>query len=133
MMHFLGAIAAFALHLAAGLALMAGFVQAYVRSTPHEELDLIRRGNVAAAIGLGGAVIGYAIVLSRAITYSDGLVEVVLWGLIGLAVQVGGHVFLSRLIPRLYTAIEEGDSSAAVAKAALAITLGLISAASMTP
>lgn len=133
MMHFLGAIGAFAAHLLAALALTAGFLLAYVRSTPHDELAQIRKGNTAAAVGLGGALIGYGIVLSRAISYSDGVPETVLWGFIGLIVQVGGHMVLNRFRPRLYEAIEEGDMAAGVIKAAVAITLGLLSAASMTP
>lgn len=133
MLHFLGAIGAFALHLAVAIALVGGFLLAYMRTTPHDEWPLIQKGNVAAAIGLGGALIGYAIVLSRAITYSDGVLEVVLWGLIGLAVQVAGHVLLARFMPRLYAAIEQDDVAAGIMKAAVAITLGLINAASMTP
>ena len=133
MMHFLSSIGAFALHLAAGLILLGLFVMAYVRTTPHHEMELIRKGNAAAAFGIGGAMIGYAIVLSRAISFSDGLLEVLVWGLIGLVVQVAGHWILSRFMPRLYVAIEEGDMAAGLMKAGVAITLGLINAASMTP
>ena len=94
---------------------------------------MIRKGNAAAAIGLGGAMIGFALVLSRAISFSTGLGEVILWGLVGLIVQVAGHWVLSRFQPRLYEAIEEGDMASGVMKAALAITLGMLNAASMTP
>lgn len=133
MMHFLASIGAFIAHLALALALVAGFVWAYLWTTPHDERALIRKGNAAAAIGLGGALIGYAIVLSRAISFSEGMLEVVLWGLIGLGVQVAGHLLLARLLPRLYVSIEEGDLAAGIMTAAVAITLGLVNTASMTP
>lgn len=133
MMHFLASIGAFALHLAAAVALTGLFTLAYMRTTPHQELELIRRGNAAAALGLGGALIGYAIVLARTISFSEWIGETILWGLIALAVQVIGHMLLSRFMPRLYVAIEEGDLAAGIMKAAVAITLGLINAASMTP
>ena len=133
MMHFLTSIGAFALHLAAGLALVGLFLFSYARSTPHDEMVLIRKGNSAAALGYGGAMIGFAIVLSRAIGFSEHVGEVVLWGLIGIVVQVAGHWVLSRAMPRLYAAIEDGDLSAGVMKASVAISLGLINAASMTP
>ena len=133
MMHFLTSIGAFALHLVAGLALVGLFLISYARSTPHDEMALIRKGNGAAALGYGGAMVGFAIVLSRAIGFSEHVGEVILWGLIGLIVQVAGHWILSRAHPRLYAAIDEGEISAGVMKAAVAISLGLINAASMTP
>ena len=132
-MIFLTAVLAFLGHLAVALAMTALFVWAYMRSTPHEEMQLIRSGNAAAAIGLCGGLIGFAIVLSRAITSSGWVGEVVVWGLIGLAVQVAGHFLLSWFMPRMYLAIGEGDIAAGVFKAGVAITLGLLNAASMTP
>ncbi len=133
MMHFLNSFGAFALHLAVGLALLGGFMLAYMRTTPHGEFELIRKGNAAAALGLAGAMLGFAIVQSRIIAYSEGIGETILWGLIGLVVQAAGHWLLSRFMPRLYVAIEEGDMAAGLTKAAVAISLGLLNAASMTP
>ncbi len=133
MMHFLASIGAFLAYLAASVALMGVFVLSYMSTTPHDEKEQIRKGNAAAALGLAGALVGYAMVLSRAVSYSENLLEVFLWGLIGLVVQVAGHVVLARLMPRLYVSIEEGDMAAGIMKAAVAITLGLLNAASMTP
>lgn len=133
MVHFLQSIGAFAVHLFAALALLGGFLLAYARTTPHDELGLIRKGNTAAAIGFGGALVGYAFVLSRAISYSDNVLETILWGLVGLIVQIAGHMLLARVMPRLYSAIEENDTAAGIMKAAVAISLGMINAASMTP
>ena len=133
MMHFLASIGAFLAYLMTALGLVAAFAVAYLRSTPHDELGALAKGNAAAAIGLGGALIGFAIVLSRAIGFSTGLVEVVLWGAIGLAIQVLGHVVLSTFVPRLYGRIEDGDIAAGIMTASVAVTLGLINAASMTP
>jgi putative membrane protein len=132
-MDFLNSVLSFLAHLLLAAALVGAFLAAYVRTTPHREIELIRKGNVAAAIGLMGATIAFAMVLARAITVSSGLGETLVWGLIGLVVQVAGHWMLSFLMPRLYTAIEEGDTAAGVMKAGVAITLGLVNAASMTP
>lgn len=129
----LTALFAFAMHLAVALALLAAYAWAYTRSTPYEEVALIRKGNVGAAIALAGGLIGYAIVLARATTYSTGILDAVIWGLIGLVIQVAGHRVLSMLLPRLYADIEQGEMAPAIVKAGLAIALGLVSAASMTP
>jgi len=133
MMHFLASLGAFLLYLVVSLAMMVVFVFAYLRSTPHDEFAQLRNRNAAAAVGLGGALVAYAIVLSRAIGFSTDILEVMLWGLIGLAIQVIGHHVLSRMLPRLYIAIEEGDMAAGIMKAAVAVTLGLLNAASMSP
>lgn len=133
MMDFLEALLAFLAHLALAIMLSAVFLMAYVRTTPHQEHELIRKGNAAVALGLMGALIGFAIVLSRAIVVSHGIGETLVWGLIGLLVQVAGHWVLSRYLPRLYAAIEEGDMAAGVMKGGVAIALGLLNAASMTP
>lgn len=133
MMHFLESIAAFALHLAASLAICAIFLAAYMRTTPHSEFELIRKGNAAAALGLVGALIGFAIVQSRAISFSDNIWETCLWGLVGLVVQVAGHWLLSRFMPRLYASIEEGEVAAGIMKGGVAIALGLLNSASMSP
>ncbi len=133
MIDFLTALLAFLAHLAVGLGLSGLFLFVYSVSTPHRELELIRGGNAAAAIGLVGGMIGYAIVVSRAISSSHGVVDTALWGLIGLGIQVAGHWALSRYLPRLYAAIEEGDLAAGIMKAGVAIGLGMLNAASMTP
>lgn len=133
MLDFLAALLAFVSHLALAIVLSAVFLVAYVRTTPHQEHELIRKGNAAAALGLMGALVGFAIVLSRAIVISQGIGETLVWGLVGLVVQVVGHWALSRFLPRLYAAIEEGDMAAGIMKAGVAVGLGLLNAASMTP
>lgn len=132
-MEFINALIAFLGHLVVSAALVGVFLLAYTRTTPHAEWDLIREGNVAAAIGLVGATIGFAIVLSRAIVVSNGIGETIVWGGIGLIVQALGHWCLSWLMPRLYASIAAGEVAAGIMKAGIAITLGLINAASMTP
>jgi len=41
----------------AALVLVALFVTIYIHITPHREMELIRQGNVAAAVSFGGAVV----------------------------------------------------------------------------
>jgi len=55
------------------------------------------------------------------------------WGLIGLVVQVAAHFILSKVMPQLYSSLEQGQMSAGLMQGSLAISLGLINAASMTP
>lgn len=43
------------------------------------------------------------------------------------------HWALARWMPRLYASIADGDLAAGIMKAGVAISLGLLNAASMTP
>ncbi len=130
---FITALFAFAGHLGLAVVLAAAFILIYMRTTPHEEMELIRQGNMAAAIGLAGALLGICLVLSNTIRISHGLLETLVWGVIALAVQVAGHYIASRILPRLYQAISEGDVAAGILKASIAVGLGMLNAASMTP
>jgi len=131
--NFIVALLAFAGHLAVALALTAGFVILYCWLTPHAEVALITAGNTAAALGLIGAIVGFAIVLSRAITVSETIGETIVWGLIALVVQIAGHYVLRMLLPKLHLDIEQGSYTAATLTAGTAVALGMINAASMTP
>lgn len=130
---FLSALAAFLAHLGVAIALLALFLVAFTMMTPQHEVAQIRKGNVAAALGLAGAMIGYAIVLSRAIAVSTGIGEAAVWGLIGLAIQLAGQYALNLLIPHIGAEIEAGSLTAGIMTAATAVTLGLVDAAAMTP
>lgn len=132
-MNFLSAVVAFAAHLATSVALLLVFLGAYSLSTPYSELKLVREGNTAAAIGIGGAMIGFAIALAQAVRISGSVGETLVWGLIALAIQVAGHFAMRRVLPGLSRDITQGSTAAATTLAATAITLGLINAACMTP
>lgn len=130
---FLAALGAFLAHLVVSLALLAAFVAIFVRITPQQEFALIRKGNVAAALELGGAMIGYAIVLSRAVVVSAGIGEAIVWGAIALLIQIAGYYAMNVVIPRIGSEIEAGSLTAGIMSAATAVTLGLLNAACMTP
>jgi putative membrane protein len=127
------ALLAFSAHIAVSSAMVVLFLFAYARVTPQEELRLIREGNVAATIALCGAMIGFVLALSRAITVSTWIGETALWGVIALIVQCLGHAVLSMMFPRLHEEIERGQVSAGILTGSIGIALGLINGASMTP
>ncbi len=56
----LDAVMGFVLYLLVALLVFGLYACLYTRLTPHKEWTLIREGNVAAAIALGGALIGIA-------------------------------------------------------------------------
>lgn len=64
------ALLGFVLYVATACVLLALFQFAYTKVTPHNEWALIRANNTAAAIALGGAIIGFALPASNVIAYS---------------------------------------------------------------
>ena len=105
----------------------------YALVTPHDEWKLIKEEkNIAAAIGFGGAVIGFAIALSGAASNSVSLIDFATWGLIALAAQslaflVVRFVFMPRIVDRIVA----NETSAGIMLAATSISVGLLNAACM--
>jgi putative membrane protein len=124
---------AFGQHLLTGIAFLGVFLLVYLWVTPHKEIALIRAGNGAAALGLMGAVLGFSIALSRAIEVSSYLYEAAIWAGIALVAQIVAQFVAQLAFPKLYAAIEDNNWAAAIVKAGLAIAVGLINAACMTP
>ena len=54
---------AFLLYFCLGVALIASFAAVYIKMTAHDELALIRGGNLSAAVALGGNLAGFSIPL----------------------------------------------------------------------
>ncbi|MBT5190803.1 MAG: DUF350 domain-containing protein, partial [Rhodospirillaceae bacterium] len=76
------------LHFCVTLAMLAGGVTLYVFTTPHKDFALVRQGNLAAAISLSGAILGLAIPLAFCMASSVSVAEIVIWGLLAVAVQI---------------------------------------------
>jgi len=128
----LAGLPAFLTYFFLSLALLVVFLAVYLAITPYSELALIRQGNVAAAISLGGAVIGFVLPLARAVTHSVSTLDLVTWGGVALVVQVVVFLLVGKLVPKLTKAVRDGQVAAATFLASLAAAVGLLNAASMT-
>jgi putative membrane protein len=122
----------FAAYFAVGGALTALFVALYSNMTPHREIALIRAGNVAAAIALTGALVGFVIPLASVVAHSAGIIDLAVWGTVALAVQLSGFIVTRLLLPGLPHSIEAGNTASATLLAGISLSLGLLNAACMT-
>ena len=61
---------AYLIYIATSFAMLGLFLLVYTRVTPHREFTLIREGNIAAALSLGGAVLGFSLTLSSSIQHN---------------------------------------------------------------
>ena len=129
---FINAVVAFLIYFLAGGLAMVLFTALYLRITEHDEIALIRGGNLAAAIALCGSMAGFAIPLARTITQSTGLLEMAAWALVALVVQILVYLLARFVFRDISTRIANGEMSGAVFLATVSIIAGLINSASMT-
>ena len=128
----LAGLPAFLLYVIVAGVLIAAYIFVYTWITPHDEFALIRNNVPGAALALGMSTIGFALPLTSSIAHSDNVVDMVIWGIIALLVQIGAS-FLARLpIPDLSQRIAHGEIAPAIWLGAASVTAGLINAASMT-
>jgi putative membrane protein len=124
---------AFLIAFGTALAFLIAFQFIYQLVTPHNERKLIREGNSAAAVVLGGALIGYAIPVASAMTQAHSLAEFAAWAALAGVIQIVAFLIVRRLVVNDVThRIERGEVPVALWLAAVSIAIGLINAASMT-
>jgi len=129
---YLTGLPLFAAYLGLSLLLLGAFVFIYIRITPYKEISLIRDGNAAAAASLGGAIIGFVLPVASSIENSVALLDMLLWALISLVVQLLAFVIARAMIPAISKNVEQGQLASGVFLGAIAIALGLLNAACMT-
>ena len=132
MTNYLATLPAFLTWFPISALLMAVFAAIYLRVTPWPELRLIRAGNAAAAASFSGALLGYALVLASVLAHAVSRGELLVWGVIGLAVQVLAF-FVARLLlgPELTRRMEEGQVASGLFLGVISLTAGMLNAASM--
>jgi putative membrane protein len=122
----------FVRYVVVAFALAGLFLWIYVLITPWREFALIRAGNAAAAIALVGALLGFCLPLANTIAHSVSLIDLVLWSLVALVVQVGVHLVMRLLLPHLTQSIEADEAAAGVTAGGFSACFGLINAACLT-
>ncbi len=131
MTHLLANLPLFLAYATTAIVLMGIFVLIYTFLTPHKEFTLIKQGNVAASISLSGAILGFVLALSSVVRYSISLMDMAVWGVVALLVQVVAYLCVRLLMPTLSQGIENNNISKGILLATIAVSFGLINAACM--
>lgn len=103
----------------------------YVRITPFDEISLIKNKNNAAAITLGGAIVGFAIPLAASLKTSLNLWDIVIWGFVTLILMLISYRVIDFLVRDLARRVEANEIGPAILLAAIKLAVGLIAAASV--
>jgi putative membrane protein len=121
-------LVAFASFFATAVVLLLAFLAIYIRVTPYNELTLIREGNTAAAISLGGTVIGFALPIAVSVAISHNLYAMLAWGVVASVVQLLTFIAARLALPRLNESIPQGKLASGIFLASLAIGVGILNA-----
>lgn len=117
---------------AAGLFTLA-FKLIYQWATPYNERALIREGNVAAAITLGGALLGYVLPLASALEHTVSLPEFAAWALLAGVIQIIAFTIVRAMVMSDFSdRISRGELAAAIYMATISLAVGLLNAACMS-
>ena len=108
------------------------FVLVYTRVTRHNELALIKENSTAAALAFSGSLIGFALPVASTMVNSFTIIELVLWGLVALILQILVYFLIRLPMPRISERIEANEVAAGIWLGACSIVAGILNAASMT-
>ena len=120
------------LHYLVTLTMLAIGVTIYIWMTPYKELELIRGGNVAAAISLGAAIISLTMPLAFSMAVSVGVWDIVVGGLVTLVIVLVVYRLIDFLMKDLPHRIETGELGPAILLAAVKLGVSIITAAAVS-
>ena len=124
----LNSLPAFASFFLTAVVLLGVFAVLYELVTPYNELALIREGNTAAAITLGGASIGFALPIAVSVAVSHNLYAMVGWAVVAGIVQLLVYVAARLALPRINEAIPQGKIASGIFLASLSVGVGILNA-----
>lgn len=132
MTNYLATLPAFLTWFPISIGLLAVFATLYVWMTPWHELRLIRAGNAAAATSFAGALLGYALVLASVLAHAVSRGDLLVWGVIGLLVQVLAFFAARLLLGRdLTRRMEDGQVASGLFLGTISFAAGILNAAAM--
>lgn len=125
----------FLLYLAVSLGLLLVGLFLMEVTTKVKEFALMAKGNKAASYVLGGRLLGLAIVLYSALANSISLLDMVIWGGVGIAAQIIVFYLTEWLTPRRFNvsqSIEEDNRAVGLFLLLLSVSIGIVIAGCLT-
>lgn len=103
----------------------------YALLTPYKDLQLIREGNTAAALSLGGIFVGLALPLAVSLVGSITVLEMVIWAVAIIAVQLAAFRLTDLALSGLPKRIAAGEMAAAAFLVSVKLAVAMILAAAV--
>jgi putative membrane protein len=122
------AILNYLLHLFTAVALVLVFFVAYVRVTPFDEVLLIRQGNRAAALSLGGTLVGFSVTIASALMHTVDYYQFAGWAFGAMVVQVLVFAVTTYLLKMSKDQIEADNRAFGGLLGAISLSIGIVNA-----
>jgi putative membrane protein len=126
------AILNYLLHLFTAVALVMVFFVVYARVTPYDEVLLIRQGNAAAALSLGGALLGFSVTIASTLMHTSDYYQFAGWAVGAMALQVLVFAVTTRLLRMSKDQIEADNRAFGGLLGAISLSIGLVNAGSIS-
>ncbi len=120
------------IYIVSALVMLGVFTAVYTAVTHYKEFDLIREGNIAAALSYGGALVGFSLTLCSSIAVHASFVMFLVWGVAAMLVQVVVYVVVARAIRGMNDAIAENNIAMGGLIGAISLAAGIVNAACLT-
>jgi len=103
----------------------------YVLLTPWKELALVNDGNGAAGLALAGAIVGLAIPIASCLASSTSLLDLLLWGIVALLLQLLTYRLIDMILRDIPKRIQNDEAGAAIVLIAAKISVAMLLAAGL--
>jgi putative membrane protein len=122
------AILNYLLHLVTAAALVLAYFVVYTRVTPYNEVQLIRGGNAAAALSLGGSLVGFSATIASCLMHTMDYYQFAAWAFGALVVQVLVYAITTRLLRMAKDQIEANNCAFGGLLGAISLSIGIVNA-----
>src|SRR5665213_1523889 len=122
---------AFLLYFCTGIVAVVTYLFVYTRVTPHDEFQLIRDNDPAAAIALGLSLLGFVLPVVSAIAHSANVEDCLIWSASAMALQIVVYFIVKIPVPNLSARIAAGELAAAIWLGLSSLAAGALNAAAM--
>ena len=118
-------------HLFITLCLLFIGITSYIFLTPIKELKLIKDGNISASISFSGALLGIGIPLASSLSVSNSMLEIIIWGLTAILLQLLCFKITDTFLKDLSKRIEDDQLATSILLFSIKISVSLINSAAI--
>ena len=118
-------------HLFITLCLLFLGITSYIFLTPIKELKLIKDGNISASISFSGALLGIGIPLASSLSVSNSILEIIIWGLTAIVLQLLCFKVTDTFLKDLSKRIEDDQLATSILLFSIKIAVSLINSAAI--
>ncbi len=118
-------------HLFITLCLLFIGITSYIFLTPIKELKLIKDGNISASISFSGALLGIGIPLASSLSVSNSILEIIIWGLTAIVLQLLCFKVTDTFLKDLSKRIEDDQLATSILLFSIKISVSLINSAAI--